>query len=274
MSTSLEKLLALVNSLNTCDFSLADLSFGVASANTLASIARNTKVDVLATNTGVAKGRMSFYYDRLDLGTVFQGLSVQVTAVPGTKITAAGLAELLRARYGVELYAEDVVEGGEFLLDTLPYTIKLYAKEDSYCWTGELSVTLVEEQLDISTELKVTKLSGLNLPNHDITRSQGRVYSWDFKVPAPKLAFAKALQVGRVADPDLLNFINGIPLQPWVLSDSITNNNLTGARVVYNGSTGTEIADAYPGNPLNANILVIELGPLCKNVGGYLLFGY
>ena len=93
-------------------------------------------------------------------------------------------------------------------------------------------------------------------------------------MPTVKLAFAKLLEVGRKADPELLNFVNGIPLQPWVLSDSKTNNNLTGATVVYNGPTGTVVASAYPGNPLNENILVVELGPLCKNVGGYLLFGY
>lgn len=137
MSTAQSDVLALVNKANAIDLSVDRMRFTLPVNNPDSAIAKNTK-SIISTR----KGLVPLYWDRRDLGVLFQQFDATVYATVGEVITHGVIAERLAARYGLRLAADDVVANTAVNTSSLPVTVTLRVVDNNFAWVGSLPVHL------------------------------------------------------------------------------------------------------------------------------------
>lgn len=132
----------------------------------LGTSGRNTRV-ILNGRTGSGiTGKKEFFYDRLNIGTFFNGITV-VFEAEGSASTYADLLPSLNEQYGLGLTADDLANP----TTVLPYgysatTVTLNIASSSLAYTGKLDVTWTRKPVGIYPESgpgsKVLLIGSLN----------------------------------------------------------------------------------------------------------------
>ncbi|MNU63351.1 hypothetical protein D3C71_526040 [compost metagenome] len=219
-------------------------------------------------------GESLFIYNRLDLGTFFGGVKVNLTLDLPT--TTSHLVDILSAEYGYVFDSDDFYE--EIITVSNAHGYKLRATPRSLRWVGEFSVNLLPRD-DLATLAKVTNLGGL-----DVVENQGRTFVTHVKPFTDGLfygSYLKTVRKGPVTDAaNLTRYLDSIyghlpaGIQgSWKSSNTPGPRNLFGAKVTYNGRV--EDYGVVPYNAASTKVLVIELSPTyCTDLAGDLVIYY
>lgn len=143
MSAYKTAVLAMLNAANNTSFTEEQISLGSPEANELEDIDRNTRLTLTALEPSNKIGRMSIYYDRVDLADlVAEGSLLFEIAAPTNSLD---LIAPFNERYQTLLTTEDVVSEALPAADShgvIHYTFKMAA--GSYAFYGSVPVTIVE----------------------------------------------------------------------------------------------------------------------------------
>lgn len=162
-------LVDLINADNGTSLTTALIGFGVPTAATGASPARNTELEVSAKSGSGYKGSVVVLYNRLQIqdfvnSTDFpDGLSLPV----GDATKYSDLIPEINTALGINLTAADYVDGDIGVWQGTPNeqkVINIPMKADALCYLGTLQLTLVAEDIELSTVITTLTLNGLNLP--------------------------------------------------------------------------------------------------------------
>lgn len=239
--------------------------------NTNPDIKRNTECFVMAFAGGKLKGGMQYYYNRLDLGKVFQDQVPNIQMEYGTRTDTRKLAALLAERYGLDLLPSDVEPSGEFYLSTFPTEIDLIAAEGNLCVTGKITLRIVDAGEELSRVMGVTSLSGLNPPNGYLDgKIQGAMYSWNWVAQPQLVDILGTLQGGDAIPDTVIPYLDQLSGQSWVKSVVAGRFNIEGATLVYAGQRDNH--PYYSNSAKRGMIYVIALGALATDIGGELIF--
>ncbi len=244
----------------------ADLQVESIGVNTNLDVARNTQALLIARENGRLKGGMTFYYNRLDLSTLFSGAKVVLTLPFGSRITTQSLAKLVGERFGLDLLPEDVLPSGEYYLSSFPFELKLVADPQSLAVVNELTVEIKDAGLETSIAVGIPTLDGLNAPSGRLDRIQAVLYSWHWQPDPAMVAMLKTKYVGDLVDSDILPFLPQVTTDTWVNEETPSAFNVNGASVTYRGNR-----DDHPSYSLEARhdeIIVITLTDKCDNMAG------
>jgi len=108
--------------------------------NSLGTSGRNARVVLNGKSGAGFVGRREFYYDRLDLGKFFNGITV-VFAADTNSATYADLLPALNEQYGLGLQSTDITNGATKLTNGYtPTVVTLTIAPTSPAFTGSLSV--------------------------------------------------------------------------------------------------------------------------------------
>ncbi|QVW55791.1 hypothetical protein pEaSNUABM9_00210 [Erwinia phage pEa_SNUABM_9] len=111
------------------------------STNGLGSSGRNTRVTLNGFTGAGFVGKKQFFYDRINLGTLFNGITVVFDA-KGSSKTYADLLPSLNAQYGLHLMPDDLSNGTTKLpYGYTPTQVTLNIAATSLAFTGSLQVT-------------------------------------------------------------------------------------------------------------------------------------
>lgn len=220
------------------------------------------------------EGQSTFIYNRLDLGTFFQGVKINLTLDLPT--ITSHLVDILAAEYGYVFDSDDFYE--ELITVSNAHGYVLRATPRSLRWVGQLTVNLLPRD-DLSQLAKATDLGGL-----DVVENQGRPFVTHAKPFTDGLFYGRYLlniRKGPVTDAvNLAKYLDviygdltiGAP-GPWQSQNTPGPRNLFGATVKYNGKV--ESYGLVPYNPAATKALVIELSPhYCTDVVGDLVIYY
>lgn len=173
MTLAKTMLVELINRTNNTAISPTSVRIAAPHPNTVPWIDRDTYCVVSGMFKEGFYGSKRYYYNRLDLGKIFNKIDAVIRSEPGAITTIHQAIPLLVARYGLRIEVGDVVNDG---LDTrtLPVTFLLVAREDSHAWKGQVYVTLATGQLPflseviLNTDLGDLNLGGPTLPGGDL----------------------------------------------------------------------------------------------------------
>lgn len=239
--------------------------------NTNPDFKRNTECFIMAYDSGKLKGGMMHYFNRLDLGKIFQEQVPTIQMEYGTRTDTRRLAALLAERYGLDLLPSDVEPSGEFFLSTFPYDIELIAAQGNLCVTGRVSLRIVDAGEELSRVMGVTSLSGLNPPNGSLDgKIQGSLYSWNWVAQPQLVSILSGVSVGAVIPATVLPYLNQLSGATWVDSPTAAEFNIHGATLAYVGQRDNH--PVYANSAKRGMIYVVALGPLASNIGGELIF--
>lgn len=271
MRTPNERLVDILNKSTGIRLNVSDVEIRDVRLNDNVSVSRNTRSLLLARRNGKLMGTMEFYYNRLDLGKLFHGVSPTLLYAHGDRVTTQQLAEQLGQQFGIELYGEDVEQSGEIYLTRFPHVVTLSAKPGSYCAVGTLEVTLSERGTNVAEVLGVSSLSGLNPPNGNFDLIQGCLYSWDWSGQADLKTILLDAGVGNPVPTTVCPFLTELDgVRQWVDSETITNANIHGAVLSYLGPR--ENHPYYGTGARRDEIAVIKLNDtLNSEIGGELV---
>ena len=219
-------------------------------------------------------GESIFTYNRLDLGTFFEGVKINLTLDLPT--TTAQLVDILTAEYGYVFDSDDFYE--EIITVSNAHGYVLRATPRSKRWIGELTVNLLPRD-SLEALAKVSDLGGI-----DVVENQGRPFVTHRKPFTDGLFYGIYLtdiRKGPVTDAvtlaKYLDVIYGdLPIgtqTTWKYQNTPGPRNLFGATVKFNGRV--ENYGLVPYNSAATKALVIELSShYCTDVGGDLVVYY
>lgn len=219
-------------------------------------------------------GESIFIYNRLDLGTFFESVKINLTLDLPT--TTSQLVEIMAAEYGYVFDDDDFYE--EVITVSNAHGYVLRATPRSLRWVGQLTVNLLPRE-DLVNIAKITDLGGL-----DVVENQGRPFVTHAKPFVDGLyygSYLKNVRKGPITDAvtlaSYLDVIYGhLPIgvqTQWSYSSVQGPRNLFGAQIKYNGRV--EDYGVVPYNSASTKVLVIELSPhYCTDVAGDLVIYY
>jgi len=130
------------------EFAAGELTFSPVEEST--NPAKEAEVQVTVANAeGIIKsvngvetrisGPQVVFFDRLDIGTMFLNVGIEVPAVPaGTYATTGDVVAALNARYGLDFTEEDI----DFTVAVEDISVMLTALPGSYAFRGDLMVDI------------------------------------------------------------------------------------------------------------------------------------
>lgn len=156
--TSIEALLALLNSANSKAYTLEQITFGAPADIVEAGVGEpNTTVTVTGVEAKGYTGSKVLSYKRLDLTTQFEGHTLESYG-PAENGTLAEVLADIKAQTGVEILAEDL--SNDSVVDFSQPTLLLSAKAGSYKWTGTVTVNTRTDLKDLNSDITVATLPG------------------------------------------------------------------------------------------------------------------
>jgi hypothetical protein len=129
----------LINGANGTSFDYTALVFSPPSVNDPVVGNRNTLINVTATDSEEFAGNINVYYDRLDFGVLFAGITVTVGGLNITDIS--GVLPEINATYGLDLTLDDVADLSLANL-TYPATLTVTASPNSYVYFGQFQIVV------------------------------------------------------------------------------------------------------------------------------------
>lgn len=268
----------LINRSNTLNLKAGD--FSITQVQPVTGKDYNTQAIIVA---GAAwLGQSAVYYDRLDLNTIFAGLTPSLDITSGMT-SIYDLLDAIADRYGVVVEKATVEETqiDRSNPDTAKVYLRFKTEHPAYFTSDPQGLLFVEIVRDIPLTRAVPNrsLDGIHYPDGDNGKGQASVYShdWDGQVYVTRLT---QYRQGDAADSKMLEIVNQLNTKitsasgrDWVLTANQTlDYNLDGASVSYNGPTSA--ATMYHANRQFANVVAVRLTDRCANFAGHLLFHY
>lgn len=159
-------MLDLINADNGSALTDALLDFGLPTAATGQTPARNTELTVTAKAGSGYTGSVVVTYNRLNLNTgILVPSGKDATFVKGDAVKISDIVPELNALLNINLTADDYVDGdlpsfvGGIPNETLD--VSVVAKADSLCYIGSLVFHMKSEEIELSSVITVTQLNGL-----------------------------------------------------------------------------------------------------------------
>lgn len=158
---SAELVVALINRENSASLTTSLVSLG---APTVIATDKNTSVVVSAVQGSGYKGTQTVTYNRLDLDDIVTTAGLEAKFPLGDATTISQLISEFNTLYGVNLSTDDFVDG------PLPeftgalgeeHTFQLEAAVGSLAYIGEVTVTVVGNDIDLADVITITELDGL-----------------------------------------------------------------------------------------------------------------
>lgn len=160
-----EIMLALINTDNGTTLTDALIDFGVPTAATGETPARNTELTVTAKAGSGYSGSVVVTYNRLHLqNDVLTASGKDATFGLGDATKIADFVEELNTLLNIKLDPTDFEDGDLPVFEGLPNEVKpvqLVAKQDSLCYIGSLTFNVKAEDIPLSSVLTITELDGL-----------------------------------------------------------------------------------------------------------------
>jgi hypothetical protein len=248
----------------------------------------NTKATVTSVKGGGYIGQVDIEYARLDIGKLFEKISVNLDLGNTVPSKPADLLGVLNAKYGLNIATTEVKDGTINTSGAQPWNATIQIADASVAYTGSLSVTIgpdpeVGERLD--TVILTKNLSGLMYPDGSTdgnNRIQAREYCWN--VDANSISSWLELRaVGdKITDNSLATELNKVVAEIWVYDGTNpTDYNTANWEVTYTGTndqTPNSSGNYPPGGPWNAKfnrIVTFKIDTtLNTNVSGTFCLGY
>jgi len=221
-----------------------------------------------------------FYYDRLDLGTMFKGGPQYVMNNVRMPLTTFQVMGMLYRKNDIVFSFTDLV-ADQFDRFNTPY--KLTAKDESLRFVGEIPFSFENTlRYNITTNVLTTKFPKANtwqLGNNGTKITGNYLFTgYDFTKYRDDIIPAKA-NAAFDNNVRLRGMIKHVTGQDWTLDGNPADNNLCHSiyqgelvtRVVYNGVRDP----AFTSRTDMSYVMVLELSDArCTNVSGFLLFHY
>lgn len=280
MTIAHNKLLALVNAANvpTLPQALTDtqVTIGVPAVNTNPAHQRDTKIELVAIPGVKYRGKVTVFYNRIDLALLFKNVGANVGIDVQDGQTSDDLIPLINAKYGTDFEVGDL-EQVALVTGTGPRTVTLTAVAGNVAYSGAFDVVYDLEAIDLDSVVIVLDLAGFNYPSADTTKGQASIYSYNLDGSTVVDDFWAGVVVGAVDDTFVAPFNTSFRVdEDWVFDDQAPADfNLSGATVVYNGvNDANSVKAAAPGlllNPTYADVCVMKLSDTeCTNFAGFI----
>lgn len=156
-------LLDLINQSNGTSIPAPAITFGLPTAATGGSPARNTDITVTAVQGSGYKNSANLHYDRVDLAVVPGSRGATITKGNATKLS--DLLADINALWGVNIGAADIVDVDlPAFAGTANEThdVQMAASADALVFRGSVTITVKGDDLDLAVILTVTDLDGLS----------------------------------------------------------------------------------------------------------------
>lgn len=156
----------LINTDNGSALTDALLDFGLPTAATGQTPARNTELTVTAKAGSGYTGSVVVTYNRLHLTTgILTPSGKDATFVAGDKLKIKDLIPELNALLNINLTDDDYVDGDlPTFVGGIPneeHDVSVVAKADSLCYIGSLIFKLKSDEIELSSVITITQLNGL-----------------------------------------------------------------------------------------------------------------
>lgn len=221
-----------------------------------------------------------FYYDRLDLGTMFKGGPIYVMNNVRMPLTTFQVMGMLYRKNDIVFSYTDLM-ADQF--DKFNTAYKLTAKDESLRFVGSIPFTFENTlRYNITTNVLTTKFPKANtwqLGNNGTKITGNYLFTaYDFTKYRDDIIPAKA-NAAFDNNVRLRGMIKHVTGQDWSLDGNLADNNLCHSiyqgelvtRVVYNGVRDP----AFTSRTDMSYVMVLELSDTrCVNVSGFLLFHY
>lgn len=162
-------LLDLINTKATRTLEEGELQFGA--VETSSEHEKNTKIHLSAVeDSPTLSGQQDFFYNRLDLTTVFADVQDQVTfTASGTSVNTGDVIASIATTFKLGIAADDIVVSDEDV-SSKPESITIRAKEGGLVYTGQLVVKMQYIQVgdDLATVLANNVAEGFEKPTISI----------------------------------------------------------------------------------------------------------
>jgi hypothetical protein len=237
--------------------------------------ATNTSMLItVAQVTAPYQGSQTVYYTRLNLADLAVLLPQPIQGNGWT--TVADFWAVLNANYGLNFVAGDLNDSDALVIaGDGSGTVTLKAQAGSMGWIGQVTLSFVIGNYDLSKTVTNTSLQGLLYPNQDLSKPFGELYSYwrdmtNWQSDLQNITMSTNNFTQLAAD---LTACTGNAWKSTV-SDRYS---LQGAVVAYNGTVKgfTPLAGTLmTPNPGYTYVLVIQLGVGSLGYGGYLFLHY
>lgn len=193
----------------------------------------NTRIIITANNVAAPyQGEIDFYYNRLDLADLEKMVDLSIRSPE--MATTHDLLPSLNRRFGLNLELSDIVL--EPTTDMGGYhRATLRAEETSLGWIGEVSLTVMEGDLNLEDHLVNVTLGGLHYPTEYPTKTFASFYSYwrDF---GEHFEFLKTVKVGDTPGLELTSIMSEVTEDPWQASGQ-NDFSLAYSEITYAGPT-------------------------------------
>ena len=239
-----------------------------------------TRIKVAPSCESNRTGVQEIRYHRLDLTAFFHGRDVVIET--NDPVTPEFLQDYFLTHYKLHFDPDHLQIEKRYINQYLAQVITLRATAESLMWIGSVTIWQVREN-DIGLSLRHFK-THLNQP---CIKQNAYLYSIDAGLDQCRLPHPlNTLEVGtrfHTLTPEWLHFteyLSALTGDPWVIDTTQTVDfNLYQARVTHQGSLSQMIApdtlETLDGvDPIDWQVMVIQLGDACKNLFGSLVFLY
>lgn len=217
------------------------------------------------------EGSFPLTWNRPDIGQIFSNIPTVYIAPNGQK-KKSDLLVTLNALYNFQLQASDIYDS-VLNMAIIPQQVTLPIRENNPAFTGTLTVTVGDPQLQLESVLRNSALAGLEYPTGQAVKIQGPYYLYGFDFTYAKDQLTADFTYGAEITGALLEAFNQKAPDEWVNLDSAQDFNMRGSKVAYNGLTGG--APVYCNRDLYTHCVVITLDDdMCANVSKHVILHY
>lgn len=156
---SLQLVIDLINADNGTSFAYNELVLSPPTENAITNNNRNTLTNVTSSDAFQFSGSENVYYNRLDFGILFQGLTITLGGQGCGDIS--GLLPELNATYGLGLTMADLVPQNFPAVPVWPLSLTIAAGPNSYAYIGQFTVVVQNTPAQLGDNLTDTILGNI-----------------------------------------------------------------------------------------------------------------
>lgn len=225
--------------------------------NTLATIR------VIDADSGYS-GERDISYTRRDINDVMYKVEKHFPLASG-ELDIKSVVTALRNQYGLyidETHIEEVSIDKEHCVVSFSATSPLFI--------NKVKFTYLSHAEDLDELITIQNIGPIFMQDKDDQRANATYYSNPYNMSVFK-SIISAMMVGDEPGDDFVTLMASITEDPWVDSNTTTEFNLRGSKLVYKGDPLGADAKGLPANIYYKSTAIIELSDSCNNLTGYLL---
>lgn len=227
----------------------------------------NTAAELVAVPGGKFEGSKEIHYNRKDISQVVRGM--ELTIPPKGQQYNVELLHDINAKYDFKLKDSDI-EIEKIHGSIPPIKVRIKMREDNPAWTGVLELTLTDPQASLGWVINTDVVRENILPGviKDKISAGLLYYAVDY---TPMSEHMSQVELGGNQETILSIILSGMSDDFWVVKDGVSEYNLKGASVQYNGPSVTQLTRRQ-GFSKQLHVLIDESS--CSNVSGTLILNY